>query len=72
MSNTSRISNQNNLNNKISFSNNNSIISQNIKNDIIEDLNIVKSLKRKLLNSGYTDKEGVLIFENISFDSYLL
>ena len=71
-SNTSRISNQNNLNNKLSFSNNNSIISQNIKNDIIEDLNIVKSLKGKLLSSGYTDKEGVLIFENVPFDSYLL
>ena len=71
-SNTSRISNQNNLNNKLSFSNNNSFISQNIKNDIIEDLNIVKSLKGKLLSSGYTDKEGVLIFENVPFDSYLL
>ena len=42
------------------------------KNDIIEDLNIVKSLKGKLLSSGYTDKEGVLIFENVPFDSYLL
>ncbi len=74
-SNSSRISNQNNLNNpsnKLSFSNNNSIIYQNIKNDIIEDLNIVKSLKGKLLSSGYTDKEGVLIFENVPFDSYLL
>jgi hypothetical protein len=69
-SNSSRISN-NNLSNKLSFLNNNSIY-QNFKNDIIEDLNIVKSLKGKLLSSGYTDKEGVLIFENVPFDSYLL
>ena len=42
------------------------------KTDLIEDLSLVNDLKGKLLSTGYVDKSGILIFENVPYDSYLI
>ena len=46
--------------------------SQLSKIDIIDDIDTLNSVKGKLLSSGYSDREGVLIFRNVPYDSYLL
>ena len=42
------------------------------KGELIEDLSMVNDMKGKLLSTGYVDKSGVLIFENVPYDSYLI
>ena len=42
------------------------------KTDLIEDLSLLNDLKGKLLSTGYVDKSGILIFENVPYDSYLI
>lgn len=42
------------------------------KGDLIDDLGLVNDLKGKLLSTGYVNKQGVLIFENVPYDSYLI
>ena len=61
----------NNLNTseKGNYSVNNSISK---KGEIIEDLTKLNLIKGKLLCSGYTDKSGLLYFENVPFDSYVI
>ena len=63
------------MNNTFNYSiRNNSSLSFNYskKNDLIDDLGLVNELKGKLLSTGYVDKQGVLIFENVPYDSYLI
>ena len=42
------------------------------RGDLIEDLSLVNELKGKILSTGYVDKSGILIFENVPYDSYLI
>ena len=42
------------------------------KGELIDDLSLVNDLKGKLLSTGYADKSGILIFENVPYDSYLI
>ena len=42
------------------------------KGELIDDLSMVNDLKGKLLSTGYVDKSGILIFENVPYDSYLI
>ena len=42
------------------------------RGDLIEDLSLINELKGKLLSTGYVDKSGILIFENVPYDSYLI
>ena len=42
------------------------------KGELIDDLSLVNDLKGKLLSTGYVDKSGILIFENVPYDSYLI
>ena len=42
------------------------------RGDLIEDFSLVNELKGKLLSTGYVDKTGILIFENVPYDSYLI
>ena len=63
------------MNNTFNYSvRNNSSLSFNYskKKDLIDDLGLVNELKGKLLSTGYVDKQGVLIFENVPYDSYLI
>ena len=56
-----------------SVRNNNSSLSFNYskKGDIIDDFSQINELKGKLLSTGYV-KQGILIFENVPYDSYLI
>ena len=53
---------------------NNSKYSTTSKKDLefIENQDVLNNIKGKLLSSGYTDKNGVLIFENVPYDTYVL
>ena len=42
------------------------------RGDLLEDVSLVNDLKGKLLSTGYADKFGILIFENVPYDSYLI
>ena len=42
------------------------------RGDLIEDQSLINDLKGKLLSTGYVDKSGILIFENVPYDSYLI
>ena len=42
------------------------------RGDLLEDVSLVNDLKGKLLSTGYADKSGILIFENVPYDSYLI
>ena len=42
------------------------------KGEIIEDLSLLDKYKGKLLCTGYTDRFGVLNFDNVPYDSYLI
>ena len=57
-----------------SVRNNNSSLSYNYskKGDIIDDFSQINELKGKLLSTGYVNKQGILIFENVPYDSYLI
>ena len=65
------IINNNNMNMslKTNISLNNNISK---KGEIIEDLSLINQIKGKLLCTGYTDKLGLLYFENVPFDSYVI
>jgi hypothetical protein len=40
--------------------------------EFIENQDVLNNIKGKLLSSGYTDKNGTLIFENVPYDTYVL
>jgi len=40
--------------------------------EFIENQDVLNNIKGKLLSSGYTDKNGALIFENVPYDTYVL
>ena len=65
-----------NMNNTFNYSvkNNSTLSFSNFskRGDLIEDLSQVNELKGKLLSTGYVDKSGILIFENVPYDSYLI
>ena len=42
------------------------------KIDIIDDVDTINSIKGKLLSTGYSDREGILIFQNVPYDSYII
>ena len=42
------------------------------RGDLIEDFSLLNELKGKLLSTGYVDKSGILIFEDVPYDSYLI
>ena len=64
----------NNVNNTNNSLKNNLSLNNNIskKGEIIEDLSIINQLKGKLLCTGYCNKMGLLYFENVPFDSYVI
>ena len=66
--------NNNNMNNTNNSLKNNLSLNNNIskKGEIIEDLSIINQLKGKLLCTGYCNKMGLLYFENVPFDSYVI
>ena len=73
--NTNLTKGSNSLNNtNISMKTNVSSYNNNFlkKGEIIEDMQILNQMKGKLLCSGYTDKLGLLFFENVPFDSYIV
>ena len=47
-------------------------LNQSKRVDVIEDISILNKLKGKLLSTGYCDKSGNLVFENVPYDSYLI
>ena len=49
-----------------------SFLNQSKRIEVIEDMSILNKLKGKLLSKGYCDKSGILIFENVPYDSYLI
>ena len=63
--------NNNNMNNTLK---NNLSLNNNIskKGEIIEDISLINKIKGKLLCIGYSDKMGLLYFENVPFDSYVI
>ena len=63
--------NNNNSNNTSTFQRSNSF-SHLHKLASIDDPDIINSIKGKELANGYTDIEGVLIFNNVPYDSYLI
>ena len=69
--NTTSNSSNNNMNNSMkgNYPLNNNISK---KGEIIEDLSKLNQLKGKLLCTGYTDNSGLLSFENVPFDSYII
>ena len=64
------------VNNTFNYSKKNnsslSFLNQSKRVDVIEDIIIVNQLKGKLLSTGYADKSGILFFENVPYDSYLI
>ncbi len=64
------------VNNTFNYSKKNnsslSFLNQSKRVDVIEDISIVNQLKGKLLSTGYADKSGILFFENVPYDSYLI
>ena len=64
------------INNTFNYSKKNnstfSFLNQSKKLEIIEDISVLNLLKGKLLSSGYSDKSGILFFENVPYDSYLI
>jgi hypothetical protein len=73
--NKSSMTSYNNNNNNNTLKNiNNSKYSTTSKKDLefIENQDVLNNIKGKLLSSGYTDKNGVLIFENVPYDTYVL
>ena len=66
--------NNNNVNNTNNSLKNNLSLNNNIskKGEIIEDMSIINQLKGKLLCTGYCNKMGLLYFENVPFDSYVI
>jgi len=49
-----------------------SLLNQSKRVDVIEDISIINKLKGKVLSTGYSDKSGILFFENVPYDSYLI
>ena len=78
--NESSFNNKRMMNNTFNYSvkNNNSnnselsITTFSKRGDLIEDFSLLNELKGKLLSTGYVDKSGILIFEDVPYDSYLI
>ena len=78
--NESSFNNKRMMNNTFNYSvkNNNSnnselsITTFSTRGDLIEDFSLLNELKGKLLSTGYVDKSGILIFEDVPYDSYLI
>ena len=77
--NSSIVDNNNETLSKTNLNNTNNSFNLNVSNntllkkgEMIEDLSILEKCKGKLLSSGYTDRSGILFFENVPYDSYLI
>ena len=68
------IQNETNNNNTNKSLKNNLSLNNNIskKGEIIQDLTLINQIKGKLLCTGYCDKMGILYFENVPYDSYVI
>ena len=66
-----------NLNNSFnstlySSNTNNSILKNNKSKLFIEDSTQLKKMKGKILSSAFSDKEGIILLENVPYDSYII
>lgn len=42
------------------------------RTDIIEDVDTITKIKGKMVSYGYSDKEGILIFQNVPYDMFVI
>ena len=72
---TERIFSNTNFNNSLNstlYSSNTNNSNNNKSKLFIEDSTQLKKMKGKLLSSAFSDKEGIILLENVPYDSYII